>query len=95
MGPRRDKSTDQDAELEAAWKELSDALSICFRDGWGDPSKPVWEQEYPPVKDAWRRLTLPKNRDALQRKLGSGGTPEGERTIQEAFRQASRNAEPF
>ncbi len=90
---RRDKALQEDAELKAAWDELGKVLYVCFHDGYGDLTKPTWEQEYPPVQDVWRRITLPKNLEALERMLGKHVAPG--RDLQEVYRKALENSKPF
>lgn len=73
--------------LDLLWKELSDSLYVASREGW-DGTSPAWELTDPDVVAAWRRIASPSNRELLKAQLGTGGNPDGERMIEEAYRQS-------
>jgi hypothetical protein len=75
-------------EFEGLWKELGHAIYMGFHDGGFDPEKEPWEQDYAEMQRLWRRITHPENREALLSKIGTGGNPDGERMIREAYRQS-------
>ncbi len=75
-------------DLKWAWEEMGKLLYIGFHDGLHDPHKEPWEQDDDDLLKVWSRITHPKNCEALRQKLGTGGNPDGERMIQEAYRQA-------
>lgn len=76
-------------QLDALWKELGRALYIAWHEGLDVAGKRAWELEDEYVQEIWRRITHPQNRDMLRSQIGTGGNPDGEQMIQEAYRQAT------
>jgi hypothetical protein len=77
-----------DEKVDEIFTEMGKILLVGFRDGSLDFDSEVWEQDYEPLQNAWLRLTVPSNLEALRRRIGTANNPDWEQMIQAAYRRS-------
>jgi hypothetical protein len=83
-----------DDQLDLLWKELGSALQMACHEGVDIDGRGVWEIDDEWIREVWLRITHPRNREALRSAIGTGGNPDGDRMIQEAYRQSVARSTP-
>jgi hypothetical protein len=81
-----EKSADE--KVAEIFEEIGRLMYIGMHDGILDLESDAWEQGWESLDDAWLRLTVPGNCEALRKLIGTGGNPDGERMIQAAYQKS-------
>jgi hypothetical protein len=74
-----------DERVSELFEEIAKLLQVGFHDGNLRLDADVWQQNWKPLQNAWSRLTVPSNVDALRRRLGTASNPDWQRMIEAAY----------
>jgi hypothetical protein len=85
-----------DEKVAELFKEIAEIFYIGWHDGNLDfeSDVEVWEQGYAVFDDAWMRLTVPSNAEALRKRIGTTNG-DWERLIKAAYRKSLWRSQPF